>query len=487
VARFLFQPEIQKASGAFYLTAYQLKGSNLSIITGLMRFRCAASLSNLLDLVLLRSMVCLGLIVTTQCGAEVFTFVTAAGLPGSGPPLDLTGDGTNSMARFASPAGLSLDSANTVYLADASAIRRLAATGTNWVVTTLAGVIGQHGPEDGTNANARFDSPQGVNVDIAGNVYVADTLNNAIRKVTAYGTNWSVTTIAGITGRTSTGSADGTNSSARFDHPYGIAADQVGNLYVADSFNSTIRKISPIGQNWVVTTLAGSPGNHGSADGMNSAARFDGPTSLVSEGGTNLYITDFNNHTIRGMSLIGTNWIVRTLAGVADLPGALDGTNSVARFFQPQGICRDAFGSLYVSDSGNHTIRKLKRFGTNWVVATVAGASGLSGAANGTGSGALFSGPYGLGFDAANRLFVADAGNQTIRLGQVAVMLDFKAVGSQLTLGWPIAATNYSLETATNLANGSWSSVNGAVLTGDTYSFQTNTGGGRGYFRLHKP
>src|SRR5262249_2854519 len=154
--------------------------------------------------------------------------------------------------------------------------------------------------------------------------------------------------------------------------------DQTGTIYVADT-NSTIRQISHIGTNWVVSTVAGVAGSTGTADGTNSSARFNGPSGLVVEGGTNIYIADLNNHAIRSMTLFGTNWVVKTIAGLAGTFGAVDGTNSTARFYQPQGICEDSFGNLYVSDSGNNTIRKLKRFGTNWVVITIGGMPGSSG------------------------------------------------------------------------------------------------------------
>src|SRR5262245_50496819 len=136
---------------------------------------------------------------------QVFTFTTIAGSP-STPPASV--DGTNNNADFLGPTGASLDSSTNLYVADGNAIRRVAPIGTNWVVTTLAGMANNHGGNDGTNAGAKFDGPQGVAVS-GGSIYVADTYNNAIRKVTPIGTNWVVTTLAGA-GRLSPGSADGT-------------------------------------------------------------------------------------------------------------------------------------------------------------------------------------------------------------------------------------------------------------------------------------
>src|SRR5262245_27987968 len=173
--------------------------------------------------------------------SQAFTFTTIAGQPGN---LGTT-DGTNSGAQFRSPAGVCLDAAGVVYVADGNAVRSVRAFGTNWVVTTLAGSAA-HGGIDGTNLAATFDFPQGIALDSAGNLFVADANNNAIRKVVPSGTNWVVTTVAGA-GRSYPGTLDGTNTSAKFNHPYGVAVDAGGTLYVADANNSTIRKVTPSG------------------------------------------------------------------------------------------------------------------------------------------------------------------------------------------------------------------------------------------------
>jgi hypothetical protein len=168
------------------------------------------------------------------------------------------------------------------------------------------------GSADGTNSNARFSAPGCVAVDVAGHLYVGDLDNSAIREVTPVGTNWVVTTLAGLGGSSGgplhPGSADGTNSVARFNRPAAVALDSAGNLYVVDALNDEIRKVTPVGANWVVTTLAGRAGITGSTDGAGGAARFylgyysTGPWfggGVAMDSAGNLYVADCFNNTIR--------------------------------------------------------------------------------------------------------------------------------------------------------------------------------------------
>ena len=168
---------------------------------------------------------------------------------------------------------------------------------TPYTFVTLAGSPGSSGNADGNTNAARFYDPYGVAVDSAGNLYVADTDNHTIRKVTSAGV---VTTLAGSPG--SSGSADGTGSAARFSSPYGVAVDNAGNVYVADTYNHTIRKVTAFG---VVTTLAGSPGNAGSAAGTGSTARFYSPRGVAVDNAGNVYVADTYNHTIREVTPVG--------------------------------------------------------------------------------------------------------------------------------------------------------------------------------------
>ena len=262
---------------------------------------------------------------------------------------------------------------------------------------------GGPGYADGTGSAAQFRMPNGVAVDGAGNVFVADYDNCTIRKVTPAGV---VTTLAGIAG--TSGTNDGTDSAARFCGPQGVAVDNMGNLFVADSGNCTIRKVTPAG---VVTTLAGSAGNPGSADGTGVAARFLWPGGVAVDRAGNVFVADGYN-TIRKVTLAG---VVTTLAGLAsDSCGSADGTGSAARFCSPCGVAVDSAGNVFVADSGNNTIRKVTPAG---VVTTLAGSAGDYGygSADGTGSAARFYYPCGVVVDDAGNLFVADTQNNAIR------------------------------------------------------------------------
>ncbi|HEY5233305.1 MAG TPA: hypothetical protein VIK35_07230, partial [Verrucomicrobiae bacterium] len=150
---------------------------------------------------------------------------------------------------------------------------------TPYTFTTIAGTAGNYGGNDGTNGAAQLYRPEGVAVDTNGNLYVADNDENTIRKVAPAGTNWVVTTIAGTAG--SPGGNDGTNGAAQFNAPIGITIDGTGSLYVADYGSDTIRKITPSGTNWVVSTIAGTDGVGGFADGTNGGAQFDQPSGIA--------------------------------------------------------------------------------------------------------------------------------------------------------------------------------------------------------------
>ena len=271
-------------------------------------------------------------------------------------------------------------------------------------VTTFAGTVGVAGDADGTGTSASFNQPYGVAVDASGNVYVADQFNHVIRKITSAGV---VTTLAGTAGVI--GNLDGTGAAASFNHPTGVAVDASGNVYVADKDNSVIRKITSAG---VVTTLAGSAlGTSGfNDDPVGANALFDTPFGVAVDSTGNVYVSDTGNHVIRKITSAGA---VTTLAGSAGTSGSSDdpvGAN--ARFAGPQGIAVDASGNVYVGDYGNKIIRKITSAGA---VTTLAGTARVDGAVDATGAAASFSTPNGVAVDSNGNVYVADSLNFTIR------------------------------------------------------------------------
>ena len=434
---------------------------------------------------------------------------TWAGAPGVGG----SADGSGADARFGkAPRGLAIDRAGNVYVADTDnrTIRKITPAG---LVSTLAGLAGVSGGVDGVGSKARFADPRGIAADGLGDLYVAD--GHRIRKVTSAGL---VSTLAGAEGEA--GSADGAGAAARFNGPSGVATDSGGNIYVADTGNYTIRRITPDG---VVSTLAGAAGSRGSADGVGPAARFggcpfadvipicEGPLSVATDAADNVYVTDSGNHTLRritpaaavstvagaalewgGDAGVGSNarfggcvWMVpisyclgpahiaadgdgnlyvadqgsgiRKISPLADVSsavsgsggevsgiaidsagnlywprhstivkmtpagvvttlagnwqvGSADGSGADARFSFPNDLATDSGGNVYVSDSGNHTIRKITPGG---MVTTIAGAAGQIGTADGIGAQARFSSPQGIATDHDGNLYVT--GNHTVR------------------------------------------------------------------------
>jgi sugar lactone lactonase YvrE len=323
-------------------------------------------------------------------------------------------DGTGTAARFREPASVAVDASGNLYVADTlnNTVRKITAGA---VTTTLAGYAGNPGSADGTGAAASFSSPAGVAFDASGNAYVADSANNTIRMVTPAGV---VTTLAGSA--SASGSANGTGSAALFKVPTGIAVDASGNVFVADSGNYTIRKITPEG---VVTTFAGTAGTSGDTDGLGAGATFGTITQIALDGSGNLYVADTGNGAIRVVSptgqvstlvsnfanlqgvavassgtvyasdatnqeiyLIPASGSVATLAGISGTAGSKDGSPAVATFNAPTWLALDGGGNLYVSDTGNNTVRKVSATGT---VSTVLGAAGSVGSTTGALPGVL--------------------------------------------------------------------------------------------------
>lgn len=250
-------------------------------------------------------------------------------------------DGAASLAQFKNPSGLAIDAVGNVYVTENSKVRKITPAG---VVSTLAG-NGTLGNTNGTGANARFHSPTGVAVSKEGIVYIVDRGNNNIRKIEGAGV---VTTLAGSGAE---GSADGAGVNASFNYPQGITVDSNGAIYVADTRNNKIRRITSAG---VVSTFAGT-GIQGSVDGISTVSTFNNPYSLTVSVDGNLYVADTSNNKVRKITLEGE---VSTIAG-SGVRGSDDGLGPVATFKYTEGIAGDSNGILYVADYDNHKIRKV--------------------------------------------------------------------------------------------------------------------------------
>lgn len=323
---------------------------------------------------------------TLICSSQIVSTFAGSGVGGYA-------DGMGTAAQFLGPYGVCTDDLGNVYVAETinNRIRKITPAGE---VTTFAG-SGVRGYNDGIGTVAQFNNPQSVCTDYKGNVYVADTDNNRIRKITPSGV---VTTLAGSG---INGYLDGTGTIAQFSRPSGVCADSSLFVYVADTYNNRIRKISGS----IVTTLAGS-GTAGYLDGTGSAAKFNSPTGVYSGRGlSNVLVVDLGNQRIRKITFAGK---VTTLAG-SGTSGYLDDTATLAQFNNPSAVCDAGGGILYVADTGNQSIRKIAG-----IVTTLAG-SGTGGYLDGTGATAQFYAPSGVCTDRDGNVYVADYFNNRIR------------------------------------------------------------------------
>ncbi|MEL6673509.1 MAG: gliding motility-associated C-terminal domain-containing protein [Bacteroidota bacterium] len=301
-------------------------------------------------------------------------------------------------ATFNNPHGITMDGNGIIYIADRwnHKIRRFDPKTEQ--VTTYAGT-GQIGKDDGPALSASFYEPWGIYADSIGTVYVADTKNHLVRKIDTSGM---VSTIAGSG---LWGVLDGPASVAKFYEPSGILADRFGNIYVCDHLGHTVRKITT---NGIVTTLAGAGLTEGYADGPGNVARFNRPFDMDWDHEGNIIMTDEWNHRIRRIALNGTTTTVAGSGSIGDLNGPAD----QASFNYPWDVCSDANGVLYVMDGFNYIIRKIE----NGEVQAFVGESRIQGAQDGVGDQASFNGATAMVFDpVSGDIYVADAYNQLIR------------------------------------------------------------------------
>lgn len=303
----------------------------------------------------------------------------------TGPVFTYQGNGTvmtmniTGISTLSNPSGITRDAAGNLFVCDRDNHRIVKIT-PGGATTVFAG--GTMGFTNGTGTAAQFNQPYAITIDAAGNLYVGDRINHAIRKITPAGV---VSTLAG---NGTAGSADGTGSAARFNEPIGITVDASGNVYVADYINSLLRKVTPAG---VVTTLAPITNIFG----------------VCVDAAGNIYCAQYGQHIVSKYSAAGAYSVI---AGTTT-SGTADGTGTAARFNFPAGITVDGSGNLYVTETINHRIRKITPAG---VVTTIAGST--AGYADGIGAAGLFNTPIAITGDFANSLaYVADFANNKIR------------------------------------------------------------------------
>jgi len=307
-----------------------------------------------------------------------------------------TSDGSGVNAQFNNPFGIAVDNTGNIYVADSKnyAVRKITPSG---LVTTIAGQPGTAGNTNGVGTAAQFGVIEGIAVDSFGNLYVTDITYNTVRKLTQTSGTWTVSTLV--------------SSTAGLNQPIGIAVDSTGNLYVADSSNFVIRKITSAG---LMTTLAGSIGQSSGIDGTGSGATFAGPVGVAVDNLGNVYVTDSAASTIRKVTPAGTT---TTISGFIGDPRLIDGllSSTITRFSHPFAIAVDSTGNLFITDQSSLTV--VREISASGVVSTIAGAANIAAANNGVGNIAYFNNPHGIAVDTSGNLYIADSSNSMIRKG----------------------------------------------------------------------
>ena len=325
---------------------------------------------------------------------------TVAGTASGG----FTGDGGPAInANLFQPSCVAIDTYGQLFIADTSN-QRIRKIDTNGIIFTIAGAAGSLG--DGSMAkNASLSYPSSVAVDVSGNIFIADNSNNRIRKVD---TNGIITTIAG-NGSAGYSGDGGSAANANLNYPHSMAVDASGNVFISDSSNHRIRKVDT---NGIITTLAGNGTQGYSGDGGPAmTASLNLPSSVAVDVSGNIFIADYSNHRIRK---VGTNGNITTLAGNGTQGYSGDGGPAIStKLNYPSGVAADISGNVFITDQGNQRVRKVD---SNGIITTIAGngSAGYSGD-GGLATNACLYNPFGVAVDASGKLFIADVYNHCIR------------------------------------------------------------------------
>lgn len=335
-------------------------------------------------------------------------------------------------AKLSNPSGVAVDDTGNIYIVDKGnyRIRKISKTG---IITTIAGNGGIGYSGDHAAATAATLSPNGIAVDLAGNVFIADQGNNCIRKINKLGI---ITTVAGDTANGFAGD-HGPATAAKLSNPSSVAVDVSGNLFITDQNNNRIRKVDTFG---IITTVAGG-GTGGLGDGgAATTASLSIPSGIAVDASGNLFIIDQGNNRVRKVTAMG---LISTYAGTGAVGYSGDGGAAIAATFNyPISVAVDGSGNVYVVEGNNNVIRKIDAIGNIYAFAgkDSLGYSGDGGAA----TAAKLKNPTGVAVDTAGKIYIADLGNNRIR--KVATVIR--------TAINPVSVTTGNIELLPNPNNG---------------------------------
>jgi uncharacterized protein (TIGR03437 family) len=392
------------------------------------------------------------------CRAQTIAPYTISTVAGNGTS-GFSGDaGAASSAQLNTPSAVAVDRGSSLFIADQAnqRVRKVASGGT---ISTLAGNgTAAYLGDTGIATSAELHAPYSVALDSSGNVYIADTFNNVVRKVSTAGI---ITTVAGFGGLGYSGDS-GPAIFAAFNRPLGVALDAAGNIYIADTGNNVIRKVSTSG---TITTIAGVAFPAYAGDGgLATKAYLNAPSRVTPDAAGNLYIVDTGNEVIRKVDSAG---IITTIAGDGTCGYSGDfGPASSARLCRPRDLVVDSSGNLFIADSFNSRIR---RVGADGIITTIAGNGvfGYTGDGGPALAAALFF-PNGLALDAGGNIYFADSQNHVIRkLTPAAAPVPG---GPPVILSGGVTSLS-GFGGSGSIAPGSWIEIHGWNLAGNTRSW----------------